>query len=42
MKFEWDDDKNRKNIKNHGISFEESIAVFFDPTRIERFDYKHS
>lgn len=24
MRFEWDDDKEKANIKNHGISFQEA------------------
>ncbi len=28
--FEWDEEKNRKNIKKHNISFEEATTVFYD------------
>lgn len=28
MQFEWDEDKNRENIRNHGISFERAKTVF--------------
>ena len=42
MTFEWDDDKNRKNIQKHGISFSEAIRVFLDEKRIEKYDEKHS
>ena len=28
--FEWDDEKNRANIRKHGISFEEAGTVFAD------------
>ena len=42
MIFEWDEEKNAKNIKKHGIGFEEAIAVFFDPLIIEHFDREHS
>ena len=28
MEFEWDDAKNRSNLKKHGISFEEAILIF--------------
>jgi uncharacterized DUF497 family protein len=42
MEFEWDEDKNSMNIKKHGISFEEAIAVFLDPLVIEHFDHEHS
>ena len=26
--FEWDEDKNRKNLAKHGIAFEEVVPVF--------------
>ena len=42
MNFEWDVDKNKKNIKKHGISFEIAAKVFLDTKRIERFDAGHS
>lgn len=41
-KFEWDDAKNARNRKDHGISFEEAIAIFDGPTLTaidDRFDY---
>ena len=40
--FEWDEDKNRVNIRKHGISFEEVIPMFDDPMRIEDFDEENS
>ena len=40
--FEWDDDKNRKNIEKHGISFEVAKHVFEDEFYIERYDTEHS
>jgi uncharacterized protein len=33
MFFEWDDNKNKENIKKHGINFEEATLVFTDPNR---------
>ncbi len=42
MQFEWDEEKNRKNINKHGISFEAATGVFFDENRIERIDLSHS
>lgn len=30
MQFEWDEAKNRMNIRKHGISFEMATGVFFD------------
>lgn len=28
MEFDWDDNKNRKNINKHGISFERAKTIF--------------
>lgn len=42
MTFEYDEEKNKKNIKNHGISFESAARVFFDYDRIEFYDESHS
>jgi uncharacterized DUF497 family protein len=30
LSFEWDDQKAKKNIKKHGVSFEEASTVFAD------------
>lgn len=30
MKFVWDDDKNKSNIRDHGVSFKEASSVFDD------------
>ncbi len=30
IEFDWDPVKNKKNILNHGISFEEAQTVFYD------------
>ena len=40
--FEYDDDKNQKNIEKHGISFKVAARVFFDYDRIEYFDEDNS
>ena len=42
MNFEYDEEKNRKNIQKHGISFKSAARVFFDYDRIEMFDEEHS
>ena len=39
---EWDDKKNKINIRKHGISFETAALVFADEERIEYFDKLHS
>jgi uncharacterized DUF497 family protein len=40
--FDWDEEKNIKNIKKHGIAFEDASLVFLDPLCIEIFDAEHS
>ena len=42
MTFEWDEHKNRKNKRKHGISFEEAVRVFNDEDSIEIYDSIHS
>ena len=42
MLFEYDPEKNRKNIEKHGISFKSAARVFFDYDRIELYDEIHS
>ena len=39
--FEWDDAKNKINLKKHGVSFEEAQTVFFDDNAIEFDDPDH-
>jgi len=36
--FEWDAEKERKNIRDHGVSFIDASDVFRDYMRIERRD----
>ncbi len=40
--FEWDEKKAYKNIKKHGVSFEEAATVFGDPLSITIYDPLHS
>lgn len=42
MVFEYDEEKNQKNIRKHGISFKNAARVFFDYDRIELYDEEHS
>ncbi len=42
MKFEWDEAKNRNNIRKHGLDFADAAEVFDGPMleRLDdRFDY---
>ena len=42
LEFEWDEDKNQKNLEKHGISFETAMLVFNDDYRLEVYDIEHS
>jgi len=42
LKFEWDGDKARKNVKKHKVSFEEAVTVFGDFLSITIPDSSHS
>jgi len=40
--FEWDEEKDLANQKEHGVSFEEAQYVFLDTQRVIAHDEKHS
>jgi len=42
MNFEWDEDKNLKNIEKHGVSFYDAQFAFADPNRLILKDAAHS
>lgn len=42
LRFEWDEDKSRENIKKHGVSFQEAQTVFLDENAMRFFDPDHS
>jgi len=42
LEFIWDEDKNKKNIASHNVSFEEAKTVFFDPNAKVIYDPDHS
>lgn len=43
MEFEWDENKNVENIKNHdGISFERAVQAFDDDLAVPFEDPEHS
>ena len=42
MKFDWNPDKNKSNIKKHGVDFCEAETVFQDEMALELFDDEHS
>ena len=41
MLFEWDDNKNNRNIDKHGIDFNDAITIFDDGYRIEAIDERN-
>ncbi len=40
--FEWDDKKNEKNIKKHGVNFQTAQYAFIDQNRVIALDLVHS
>jgi uncharacterized DUF497 family protein len=42
MEFEWDRRKAERNLRKHGISFEEAMSVFTDPEELMIVDPDHS
>ena len=42
LQVEWDEAKATANVHKHGVSFEEAITIFGDPTTITIFDAEHS
>ena len=42
MKFEWDPQKARSNLKKHKVSFEEAATVLADPMAATGADPDHS
>lgn len=42
MNFEWDTNKEKINIKKHGITFEQASYVFSDQFALNMYDNEHS
>jgi uncharacterized DUF497 family protein len=42
MRFEWDRDKASRNLKRHGVSFDEATTAFYDPLSATFDDPDHS
>lgn len=40
--YEWDDAKARRNLRRHGVSFEEGVSVFQDALAVTIPDLDHS
>ena len=42
MRFEWDREKARTNVRKHDVSFDEAVTVFYDPLSATFDDLEHS
>lgn len=42
MEFEWDPEKAEKNLRKHGVSFDEAATIFGDPLAVTFVDPDHS
>jgi uncharacterized DUF497 family protein len=42
LRFEWDEEKAKVNVRKHGVSFEEARTVFYDENAIQFCDPDHS
>jgi len=42
MAFEWHSKKAERNLKDHGVSFEEAATIFDDPFQVHYPDDAHS
>jgi len=42
VEFEWDRRKAERNLRSHGISFDEAVTVFADPFELMIDDPDHS
>jgi len=42
IRFEWDENKNRINLRKHGVSFDEAKTVFYDDAALVIDDPEHS
>jgi hypothetical protein len=40
--YEWDPQKAARNLRKHGVSFDEAITVFLDPLALTFDDPDHS
>lgn len=38
-RYAWDADKAAKNLQSHGVSFEEAVEVFSDPSQVVSENY---
>lgn len=42
MGFQWDDGKDERNRRKHGVDFDEAATTFYDPLALVQLDEAHS
>jgi len=42
IQFIWDENKNRANLKKHGVDFNDAARAWYDPYRLDFYDREHS
>lgn len=42
LRFEWDKEKSRNNLRKHGVTFDEASTIFGDPLSVTIDDPQHS
>lgn len=42
LRFEWDQKKEKVNVRKHGVSFEEVRTTFYDENAVQFYDPDHS
>jgi uncharacterized protein len=42
VKFDWDENKEKENIRKHQVAFDEASKAFSDPNTVEFFDNLNS
>ncbi|MCZ7567026.1 MAG: BrnT family toxin [Ardenticatenaceae bacterium] len=40
--FDWDPAKERRNVREHGVSFRQASTIFRDPNHLSIYDEEHS
>ena len=41
MQYEWDENKNRINLRKHGLKLSDGIGAFEDPNMLQWIDDRH-
>ena len=41
IKFIWDENKSRANLKKHGVDFNDAVRAWFAPDRLDFFNAEH-